>query len=121
MSIFGNIIWFLFGGFLAGLVWTLFGLLWCLTIIGIPLGLQCFKFALLSLFPFGKDIEYGGGAGSFLMNVFWLLLGGIEIAITHAVFGLILCCTIIGIPFGLQHFKLAKLALMPFGAHIIEN
>lgn len=121
MSIFGNVIWFLFGGLLAGLAWALVGVLWCLTIIGIPLGLQCFKFALLSLFPFGKNIEYGGGAGSLLMNVLWLLLGGIEIAITHAVFGLILCCTLIGIPFGLQHFKLAKLALMPFGAHIIEN
>lgn len=121
MSIFGNIIWFLFGGLLASLCWLLVGLLWCVTIIGLPLGIQCFKFAVLSLFPFGKEIEYGGGAGSLVMNIIWLILGGVELAITHAVFGVIFCCTIIGIPFGMQHFKLTKLALMPFGAQIINK
>jgi len=83
--------------------------------------MQCFKFAVLSLFPFGKDIEYGGGVGSLLMNVLWWLLGGLELAVVHVVFGLILCCTIIGIPFGMQHFKLAKLAILPVGATIIER
>lgn len=120
MSVLGNIIWFIFGGVLAGIIWFVTGLLWCLTIVGIPIGLQCFKFGVLSFFPFGRDIEFGGGAGSLLLNVLWLLFGGVELALTHAVFGLILCCTIIGIPFGLQHFKLAKLALLPFGARIVD-
>ena len=83
--------------------------------------MQCFKFAVLSLFPFGKEIQYGGGAGKFLLNILWLIFGGFELAVAHVIFGIILCCTIIGIPFGLQHFKLAKLALLPFGAEIISK
>ncbi len=104
-------------GFLAG--WLLAGVLWCITIVGIPLGTQCFKFASLSFFPFGKEVEYGGGVGSLLLNVLWLILTGIPMAVGSAVMGCVLCVTIIGIPFGLQHFKIAKLALMPFGARII--
>lgn len=98
MSIIGNIIWFLFGGILAGIIWYLVGLLWCLTIIGIPVGLQCFKLGRLSFFPFGKDVALSGETTSLLLNIFWLIFGGIELAITHAVFAVILCCTIIGIP-----------------------
>ena len=120
MSIIGNIIWFLFGGILAGIIWYLVGLVWCLTIIGIPVGLQCFKLGRLSFFPFGKDVVLSGETTSLLLNIFWLIFGGIELAITHAVFAVILCCTIIGIPFGMQHFKLAKLALLPFGAQITD-
>ena len=96
MSIIGNIIWFLFGGILAGIIWYLVGLLWCLTIIGIPVGLQCFKLGRLSFFPFGKDVALSGETTSLLLNIFWLIFGGIELAITHAVFAVILCCTIIG-------------------------
>lgn len=121
MSILGNIIWFICGGIFAGLGWFFIGLLWCATIIGIPVGLQCFKFGRLSFFPFGKSINYGGGAGSLLLNIFWLIFGGVEMALAHVTFGLTLCVTIIGIPFGLQHFKLAKLALLPFGAEITED
>ncbi len=121
MSFLGNLIWFLCGGILSGLGWMIVGLLWCCTIIGIPVGMQCFKLGRLSFFPFGKSIEYGGGAGSLVLNIFWLIFGGVELALTHAVFALIFCCTIIGIPFGMQHFKLAKLALMPFGAQITED
>lgn len=121
MSIIGNIIWFLFGGILAGIIWYLVGLLWCLTIIGIPVGLQCFKLGRLSFFPFGKDVALSCETTSLLLNIFWLIFGGIELAITHAVFAVILCCTIIGIPFGMQHFKLAKLALLPFGAQITDK
>lgn len=121
MSIIGNIIWFLFGGFLAGLIWFFFGLLWCCTVIGIPVGLQCFKFGVLSFFPFGKDVKLSSATTSLILNIFWLIFGGVELAITHAVFGFILCCTIIGIPFGMQHFKLAKLALLPFGAEILKK
>ena len=118
MSILGNIIWFLFGGIFAGLGWYLVGLLWCITIIGIPIGLQCFKFGTLSFFPFGKEVQYGGGAGSFLLNIIWLLVSGLPLAMEHLVLGVGLCITIIGIPFGVQQFKLAKLALMPFGAEV---
>jgi uncharacterized membrane protein YccF (DUF307 family) len=94
------------------------GLLWCITIIGIPIGRQCFKFASLAFAPFGKEVQYGGGAPSFIANIFWLLISGIPLAIVAALNGLILCCTIIGIPFGLQCFKIAKLALLPFGATV---
>lgn len=118
MGCLGNVIWFICGGFLSGLSWLLAGVLWCITIIGIPVGKQCFKLAGLSFFPFGKDVVYGGGAGSLLLNIIWLLVTGIPLAIESAVFGIFLCITIVGIPFGLQHFKIAKLALMPFGAHI---
>jgi uncharacterized membrane protein YccF (DUF307 family) len=120
MGCLGNIIWFLCGGFISGLGWVLAGCLWCITIIGIPVGMQCFKFATLSFFPFGKEVVYGGGVGSLLLNIIWLLLTGLPMAAVSASFGLILCMTVIGIPFGLQHFKIAKLALMPFGA-VIKN
>lgn len=118
MGCLGNIIWFLCGGLASGLSWLLAGVLWCITIIGIPIGMQCFKFVGLSLFPFGRRVEYGGGAFSMLANIVWLVVSGIPLAVEHAVFGLLLCITIIGIPFGKQHFKLAKLALMPFGAKV---
>ena len=86
--------------------------------MGIPIGVQCFKLAELSFFPFGKEVQYGGGAVSFLVNIIWLLVSGIPLAIEHLTMGCILCITVIGIPFGLQQFKLAKLALMPFGATV---
>lgn len=118
MRLIGNILWFLFGGFLLGLSWFFAGILWCVTIIGIPWGLQCFKFAKLTFWPFGKDIQYGGGAMSLLANIIWLLISGLPLAIEAFVFGCLWCITIIGIPWGKQHFKLAKLALMPFGATV---
>lgn len=118
MGCLGNILWVLLGGWITSLSWALAGLLWCITIIGIPVGTQCFKMAGLSLFPFGKEVEYGGGTVSLLINIIWLLISGIPLAIEHATCGVLLCITIIGIPFGLQHFKLAKLALMPFGARV---
>lgn len=116
MSCLGNVLWFIFGGFVSGLSWLLAGCLWCITIVGIPIGRQCFKFAGLAFFPFGKEIEYGGGAASMIANIFWLILTGIPMALANAVWGCVLCITIIGIPFGKQFFKFAKLALMPFGA-----
>lgn len=121
MSILGNIIWFICGGFLSGLSWCLAGCIWCVTVIGIPVGMQCFKFAALSFFPFGKEVVYGGGTASFLLNVIWILVSGIPLALEHLVIGVVLCVTVLGIPFGLQQFKMAKLALMPFGAEIISD
>ena len=94
------------------------GCLWCITVVGIPVGMQCFKFAALSFFPFGKEVQYGGGASSFLLNIIWLIVSGLPLALEHLALGTALCVTIIGIPFGLQQFKLAKLALMPFGAEV---
>lgn len=118
MGCIGNLLWFIFGGFWSGLSWCLVGLLWCITIVGIPIGKQCFKMAHLSFMPFGKNVEYGGGTVSFLVNLLWLIFGGLFMAIEFAAIGLVLCITFIGIPFGVQMFKLAKLALMPFGAEV---
>lgn len=118
MNCLGNLIWFLFGGVTLGLSWVFCGLLWCVTIIGIPVGLQCFKMAGLAFFPFGKEIVYGGNTFSLIVNILWLLLSGIWLAIENIIIGLIFCITIIGIPFGMQCFKMAKLALMPFGASV---
>ena len=121
MGCLGNLIWFFCGGLLQGLSWTLAGLLWCITIIGIPIGRQCFKFASVAFFPFGKEVQYGGGTISLLANIVWLIVSGIPLAVGATINGLLLCITIIGIPFCLQCFKIAKLALMPFGATIVRN
>ena len=118
MGTLGNVLWFLFGGIFSGLSWCFCGILWCITIIGIPIGKQCFKFADVAFFPFGKEIKYGGGAFSLIANILWLLLTGLWMALGYLIAGLVFCVTIIGIPFGLQMFKLAKLSLMPFGASI---
>ena len=77
MSTLGNILWLILGGLLSGLAWAISGALWCITIIGIPYGKQCFKFAALSLCPFGKDVVYGGGAVSTIANIIWLIFFGI--------------------------------------------
>lgn len=118
MGCLGNLLWFIFGGFALGFSWLLVGLLWCITIIGIPIGVQCFKLAGLAFFPFGKEVVYGGGAASFISNILWLIFGGLALALEAVAIGAVLCITIIGIPFGLQCFKLAKLSLMPFGANV---
>lgn len=120
MRTLGNILWFLFGGLIGGLAWTLAGCIWCITIIGIPFGLQCFKFASLAFFPFGKDVVYGGGSVSFLANIIWLIFFGWEMALGYLTLGAVWCITIVGIPVGLQCFKMAKLSLMPFGADVIS-
>lgn len=119
MSCVGNVLWFVFGGLLMGLSWAIVGLVWCITIVGIPIGVQCFKFASLAFWPFGRQVILGGGAGSLLLNILWMIFGGLELAAEAAVIGLVLCITIIGIPFGKQCFKIAKLALMPFGASVV--
>ncbi len=118
MRTIGNILWFIFGGFLSGLSWLLAGLICCITVVGIPLGRQCFKFATLAFKPFKKEVIYGGGAPSLIANIFWLIFLGLPMALENAVVGLVWCVTIVGIPFGKQFFKIAKLALTPFGARI---
>ena len=119
MGCLGNLLWFIFGGFIMGISWIFAGALWCITIIGIPIGMQCFKFASLAFFPFGKEVRYGGGAGSLLLNILWIIITGIPLAIEAALIGAIFCITIIGIPFGMQCFKISKLALMPFGSSVV--
>lgn len=121
MKLIGNIIWVLFGGVLMALEYLLLGLLWCVTIIGIPVGLQLFKCASLALWPFGREVrpkEHASGCLSVGLNIVWVVLGGLLMAIEHALLGLVFCITIVGIPFGLQHFKLAGIALTPFGHEI---
>lgn len=118
MNLLGNILWLVFGGFLSGLSWLISGLLWCITIVGIPYGLQCFKFASISFSPFGKDVEYGGGVPSVICNIIWTVFFGIPMSLENFFFGCLWCVTIVGIPFGLQFFKIAKLSLAPFGSTI---
>lgn len=121
MRFIGNILWLILGGLFISLYYFLGGLLFCITVIGIPFGLQLFKMAGFALWPFGNDIQScsnDGGCLSIIMNVLWILIGGIEIACSHIFFGLLCCITIIGIPFGMQHFKMALLALVPFGKRV---
>lgn len=121
MNFLGNLIWLIFGGLVGAVSWFLAGCLWCITIIGIPVGLQCFKIAGLSLWPFGKQVVYSNSGMSLIVNIIWLIVSGLPLAIAHFLSGILLCITIIGIPFGKQSFKLAQLALMPFGARVVSS
>lgn len=116
-----NVLWALFGGgLITALEYVLAGLVCCLTIVGIPFGMQCFKVAGLALFPFGKDFDDGGrrGAVGVVLNALWFLFAGVWIFLTHVVAAVGLAVTIIGIPFAIQHVKLAMLALFPFGVRV---
>ena len=118
MKFLGNIIWLIFGGLLTALEYLVSSLLLMITIIGIPFGLQTLKLGMLALWPFGSQVTDNGNSGgclSVVMNVIWICIGGFWICLTHLFFGLLLCITLIGIPFGRQHFKMAALALTPFG------
>ncbi len=121
MNLPANIIWLIFGGFFAALGYVWGGIILCITVVGIPWGLQCFKLAGLVLWPFGKEVvssAQNSGCVSMLLNIVWLLCGGLYTALTHIVFGLLLSITIIGIPFARQHFKLIEISMMPFGKDI---
>jgi uncharacterized membrane protein YccF (DUF307 family) len=118
MSLFGNIIWLLFGGFLAGLGYIIGGVVLCLTIVGIPFGLQAIKLGGATMVPFGRDIiedEHPNTVLKIIFNVIWIAFFGWEIAVTHLIHAAILAITIIGLPFAKQHVKLIVLALFPFG------
>ena len=121
MRLFGNIVWLLFGGLLLAASWFFIGLLLCVSIVGIPFGIQAFKMASLTLTPFGKRVINKGGVST-IWNLLWIvLLIGPMLALGYVISGLICCCTIVGIPFGIQAFKMAKLALWPFGSEIVED
>ena len=131
MSLIGNILWFVLGGVFMGLAWAFFGILAFISIIGIPWGRSCFVLANFTFFPFGREAvsrEYltgqkdlGTGVLGLLGNIIWCLVAGIWLALGHIGWGLICCLTIIGIPFGLQHFKIAGLAIMPVGMTIVPK
>jgi uncharacterized membrane protein YccF (DUF307 family) len=123
VKILGNLVWLIFGGIIIAVEYFIGSLVLFVTIIGIPFGVQTLKMAALAIWPFGRDTrvhERASGCLYILMNVIWLICGGIWIAITHAFFGVLLCITIIGIPFGLQHFKLTAIAINPFGRDIVN-
>ena len=124
MNFIGNLIWLIFGGLVAALGYFAGGIVLCFTIIGIPFGIQSFKLGVLMLWPFGKEVvssTASSGCLSLLLNVIWILCCGLWLAIVHIAFGLLLCITIIGIPFGRQHFKMVEISLMPFGKKIVES
>lgn len=124
MRFLGNIIWLVFGGIFIALEYLIGSFLLMITIIGIPFGLQTLKLAMLALWPFGTThvtTENATGCVSTVMNIIWLFVGGIWIALSHALFGLLFYITIIGIPFGRQHFKLASIALSPFGKDVVSK
>ena len=124
MKILGNIIWLLFGGLATAIEYFVSSLALMVTIIGIPFALQTIKIGALCLWPFGSKVvkkESSTGCLSALMNTIWFFVGGIWIAMTHLLFGVLLYITIIGIPFGKQHFKMAHIALVPFGREIIDD
>lgn len=121
MKSLGNILWLLLGGILIALLYYVVGLVMCVSIIGIPFGVQLFKFGTFSLWPFGHELVDGPGQPgcvSVVMNLIWILAGWWEIAILHFTFGFLFCITIVGIPWGTQHFKLAIASIFPFGKEI---
>ena len=122
MSFVLNILWFIFGGFLVSLAYILGGVLLCITIIGIPFGIQCFKLSILGMAPFGREIreiQPPGGAISVIMNVIWIILPGLELALIHLFLAAFFAITIIGLPFAAQHLKLTRLAILPFGFRVV--
>ena len=120
MKLLGNLLWLVFGGLFIAIEYFLASLLLMITIIGIPLGVQTMKLAVLAIWPFGKDINIQDKPTglSTIMNMIWILIGGVWISLSHIIFGILLGITIVGIPFAKQHFKLASLALTPFGRKI---
>jgi uncharacterized membrane protein YccF (DUF307 family) len=123
MKTIGNILWFLLAGIWLALGYAIGGLVMCITIIGIPFGIQSFKLAGLALWPFGRTTQMGssGGVLEIVFNIIWLVLFGWGIFLAHLIAGALLCITIIGIPFGIQAFKLSTLALWPFGRVIVRT
>jgi len=124
MSLLGNLIWLIFGGIFIFIEYVVGAIAMCLTIIGIPFGLQIFKLAHVALWPFNKTIQlcdWAPGCLSTVMNIIWIIVAGFWIVLTHLFFGILLGITIIGIPWAKQHFKLMSLALAPFGRRVVKK
>lgn len=123
MSVLLNLVWLVLGGFVVVIAYLFGGLLLCITIIGIPFGLQCFKLAGLALAPFGhevREIEPPGGVLAIIMNIIWIILPGLELALFHLAMAVLLGITVIGLPLAAQHLKMVRLAILPFGAEVRE-
>jgi len=121
MNLLLNIIWLIFGGFIIVLGYLLGAVLLCITLIGIPFGIQCFKLAGLALAPFGREVrekEPPSGALAVIMNIIWIILPGLELAVLHLILALAFGITIIGLPIAAQHLKMTRLALLPFGFEV---
>ena len=131
MTLILNVLWFILGGWVSGLAWLVSALLLAVTIVGLPWAQAAIRIGLFSFFPFGRQVvpraaitgrdDLGTGALGTVLNIVWFVLGGWYLALMHMVAGLFLCLTIIGIPFGIQHFKLAAIALAPIGKEVIER
>ena len=117
MKIISNILWAILGGIVLGALWLILGVLWCITIVGIPFGVQCFKLSRLSFMPYGVKVKTDILKHP-IANIIWLVLFGWELALLHLFFGILNCITIIGIPRGIQCLKIMKLSLVPFGAKL---
>jgi uncharacterized membrane protein YccF (DUF307 family) len=123
MTVLGNVLWLILGGFITGLGYIAGGAALCLTIIGIPFGLQSMRLGLATMAPFGKHVVSTPGAGTIrtVFDVLWLLLFGWPIALAHLVSAVLLAITIIGLPFAWQHVKLIPVALFPFGRSLVAD
>ena len=122
MTLIGNIIWIIFGGLIEAIGWLFAGIIWSITIIGIPVGKQCFKMAKLQLAPFGKEVvDNGSSSFGMIANIIWIIFFGWELALVNLISALFFTITIIGIPFAKQNLKLAKVSFMPFGKDIRKS
>jgi len=118
-----NIIWFFLGGFFIAFAYVFGAVILCITIVGIPFGIQCFKLSALGLAPFGQEIRETvppGGAIAVIMNIIWILFSGLSLALAHLVLAAFFAVTIIGLPFAVQHLKMTRLAILPFGFRVVE-
>jgi uncharacterized membrane protein YccF (DUF307 family) len=130
MTLLLNILWFIFGGFITGLAWLVGGALLAITIVGLPWAQAAFRIGAFAFAPFGKRIEerrivtgredLGTGSMGLVLNILWIILGGWHIALAHLLVGAVQCVTIVGIPFGLQNFKLTLIALAPIGKTVVR-
>ncbi|MCK4895320.1 MAG: YccF domain-containing protein [Candidatus Heimdallarchaeota archaeon] len=122
LNLLGNILWIILGGLETAIGWVVGGLILCITIIGIPFGLQCIKMAGFVVWPFGREVKRDqGSAGRFILNLLWVIIIGLVLAISHILIGIIYAITIIGIPFAKQHFKMVGIAFAPFGTTIVDK
>ena len=122
LNLLGNILWVILGGLETAMGWAVGGIILCITIIGIPFGLQCIKMAGFVVWPFGKEVKRDqGGAGRFILNLLWVIIIGLVLAISHIIMGIVFAITIIGIPFAKQHFKMVAIAFAPFGTTIVDK
>jgi uncharacterized membrane protein YccF (DUF307 family) len=124
MNLLLNIVWLIFGGFIVVVAYLLGAILLCLTVIGIPFGVQCFKLAGLAIAPFGREVrekEPPGGCVAVVMNIIWIILPGLELALFHLFMALFFAITIIGLPLAAQHLKMTRLALIPFGFEVRDQ